>query len=132
MNAHWFQKHGYKKVDQIDWFVLLWKSFRKNAIPPVWRRGEFKQELIPGKVKVTSFYSGQCCSENSVYFNAKKAANEFTDKVVFEEIDMSRYENREKYGYGWRLYVNGENLFAGPPPSYEQIKKRINEQLRKI
>jgi hypothetical protein len=132
MNAHWFQKQGYEKVDQIDWFVLLWKYFNKNAVPPEWIKGEFKQELIPGKVKVTAFFSGQCCSENSVYFSAKKAASEFTDKVVFEEIDMSKYQNRKKYGFSWRLYIDGENLFTGYPPSYEQIKTKIEEQLTKI
>lgn len=129
MNAPWFQKHGYEKVDQQGWFVLLWKSFTDNAVPPKWIRGEFKQEIVPGKVNVTSFFSGQCCSENAVYNWAKKAAGEFGDKVIFEEINMSKAENRRKYGFGWRLYINGENLFTGHPPSHEQIKARIKEKL---
>jgi GNAT superfamily N-acetyltransferase len=131
MNAPWFQKHGYERVDQIDWFVLLWKPFKKDANPPTWIRGKFDQELIPGKVKVTAFFSGQCCSENSVYYNAKRAAHEYGDRVIFEEIDMSQDKNRKKYGIGWRLYVNRENLFTGYPPSYEQIKAKIEEQLIK-
>jgi len=87
MNAPWFQEHGYKQVDRLDWFVLLWKSFNKKAVPPKWRRGDFKQVPVSKKIKVTSFFSGQCCSENSVYYNAKKAAGEYGDKVIFEAID---------------------------------------------
>jgi hypothetical protein len=131
MNATWYQKQDYEKVDQTGWFVLLWKRFSDRAIPPKWRKGQFQQELVPGKVKVTSFFSGQCCSENSVYWAAKKAAGEYGDKVIFEVIDMSQAENREKYGFGWRLYVNGENLFTGYPPSYEHIKAKIEEKLKK-
>jgi N-acetylglutamate synthase-like GNAT family acetyltransferase len=132
MNAPWFQKYGYEKVDQIDWFVLLWKPFHKDAVPPVWRKGEFTQVQVAGKVKVTAFFSGQCCSENSVYYSAKKAAREFGDKVIFEEIDMSKEENRKKYGFGWRLYINNENLFTAYPPSYQQIKVKIKEHLVRI
>ena len=130
MNAHWYQKQGYEQADQTGWFVLLWKQFTDNATRPKWRIGEFRQDLVQGKVKVTSFFSGQCCSENSVYWAAKKAAGEFGDKVIFEIIDMGEAENREKYGFGWRLYVNGENLFTGYPPSYEQIKAKIEEKLQ--
>jgi GNAT superfamily N-acetyltransferase len=129
MNAIWYQKQGYQKVDQLGWFVLLWKPFNKYAKSPKWRRSEFHQELVPGKVKITSFFSGQCCSENYVYQSAKKAASEYGDLVVFEEIDMNKAENRNKYGFGWRLYIEGENLFTGYPPSYLQIKAKIEEKL---
>ena len=132
MNAPWYQKHGYEKVDQTGWFILLWKAFTDNAVPPKWRKGEFKQTLVPGKVKVTTFFSGQCCSENSIYCSAKKAASEFGDNVIFEEIDMGKAENRRKYGFDWRLYINGENLFTGYPPSYEQIKAKIKEKLLEV
>jgi GNAT superfamily N-acetyltransferase len=131
MNAQWYQKHGYEQADQIDWFVLLWKSFKKNAAAPAWIKGKYKQKLIPGKVKVTSFFSGQCCSENSIYRSAKNAAGEYGDKVVFEEIDMNNRQNRQRYGFGWRLYINGENLFTHSLPSYEQIKAKIEEHLVK-
>lgn len=130
MNALWFQKQGYKQVDQYDWFVLLWKQFNDKAIPPKWTRGTFKQKLVPGKVKVTAFYSGQCCSENTIYFTAKKAACGFGDKVIFEVIDMNQKENRDKYGMDWRLVVNGENLFHRHIPTYEEIKSKIAEKLK--
>jgi GNAT superfamily N-acetyltransferase len=131
MTASWYQKQGYEKVDQEGWMVLVWKPFSQNAVAPRWIKGEYTQELIHGKVKVTAFYSGQCPSENIVYHSARVAAGEFGEKVVFEEIDMSSSENRKKYGLKGGLYINGENLFAGPPPTYEDIKKKIEDGLSK-
>lgn len=131
MSASWYQKHGYEKVDQEGWMVLVWKPFSEDAVPPKWIKGEFKQEAVPGKVKVTSFFSGQCPSGNGAYHRAKKAASEFGEKVVFEEIDMSIAENRRKYGLKGGLYIDGENIFTGPPPSYEEIKGKIEEKSEK-
>ena len=82
MNALWFEKQGYEKTDQIKWFVLLWKAFNTDAVQPKWKKGEFKQELIPGKVKVTAFRNGQCSSENSIYYAAKRSATEFGDQAT--------------------------------------------------
>jgi GNAT superfamily N-acetyltransferase len=129
MNAPWFRKQGYETVDQFDWYVLLWKPFKPDAVSPKWHRGEFKPKHIPGKVTVTAFFSGQCCSENAVYMSAKKAADEFGDRVHFEVIDMSRVENIRKYGRAWRLDIDGENLFDRHVPTYAEIKAKIEEKL---
>ena len=67
-----------------------------------------------------------------MYYWAKKAASEFGDKVVFEEINMSEAENRRKYSFKWRLYINGENLFTGILPSYNEIKAKIEEKLSEV
>jgi hypothetical protein len=130
MSASWFQKHGYEKADQEGWLVLVWKAFSQDAKPPRWIKGSFTQEPARGKVKVTSFYSGQCPSENITYSRARKIAEDFGDKVIFEEIAMSKPENRKKYGLKGGLYINGENIFQGPPPSDEQIKQKIEEKLQ--
>ena len=112
--------------------VLVWKPFSQDAVAPKWIKGEFKQKPIAGKVRVTSFFSGQCPSENGVHQRAKKVSGEFADKVVFEEIDMSSAENRRRYGLKGGLYINGENIFAGPPLSYEKIRAKIKEKLKDI
>lgn len=130
MSASWFQKHGYEKADQEGWLVLVWKSFSEDATPPKWIKGAFEQIPEEGKVKVTSFYSGQCPSENIVYSRAKSIAGVFGDKVVFEEIDMSKPENKRKYGLKGGLYIDGENIFEGPPPTDEQIRERIKAALK--
>ncbi len=132
MSASWFQKHGYEKADQEGWLVLVWKSFSEDAKSPKWIKGAFEHVPVEGKVKVTSFYSGQCPSENITYSRAKEIAQEYADKVVFEEIDMNKPENKKKYGLKGGLYINGENIFEGPPPSHEQIKEKIEEHLKTL
>ena len=132
MSASWFQKQGYEKVDQAGWLVLVWKPFSQDAIAPRWIKGEFSQEITPGKVMVTSFFSGQCPSETGGHFRAREASSEFDDRVLFEEIDMSLADNRKRYGLKGGIYVNGENIFTGPPPTYEQIRAKIEEKLAAI
>jgi hypothetical protein len=129
MSASWFLKLGYEKADQEGWAVLVWKPFIGDAAPPKWIKGAFKQERIAGRVTITSFCGGQCCSENAVHHRSTKVAAEFTDEVVHETIDMSVAENRRRYGLNGGLYINGENLFAGPPPSEEQIRSKVKLEL---
>jgi len=132
MAASWFVKQGYEVADTQGIMKLVWKSFSPDAEPPRWVKGSFQQELVVGKVKVTSFFSGQCPAENGVHFRAQKTAAEYGDRVVFEEINMSFAENRKKYGLLGGLFINGENIFSGPPPSSQEIKSKIDEKLRDL
>jgi len=132
MTAAWYEKQGYKRIDQERMYALVWKPFTPDAVPPKWHRGKFEQELVPGKVKITAFFHGQCPAQNAVYMNAKRVAEEFGDKVVFEEISMNRAENRRKYGLDTGLYVDGKNISEGPPVGYEQIKAAVGERVKEL
>jgi len=131
MDLPWFEKQGYVKADEHGGRYLVWKSFSEDASLPKWIEGEFKQEQVEGKVKVTSFFSGECSSQNGAHYRAKKAASDYGDRVIFEEIDLSYEENRKKYGFGGGIYINGEDIFdiSVPPPSYDAIRKKIEEKL---
>jgi len=132
MTAAWYQKHGYEKVDQLKWRILVWKPFADDAKPPRWIRGEYAQEQMPDKVRVTAFYSGQCPAENCTYSRAKLVAGEFGDPVVFEVIDKSNDENRRRYGIQGGLYIDGKNISKGPPPSCEEIRDKISKALSRL
>ena len=132
MTAAWYKKQGYEKADLHGWRELVWKPFSGDAVVPKWKKGEFSQETVPGKVKVTVFCSGQCPGENTTYLSAKRAAERFGENVSFEEIDMSDAANLRKYGLGGGLYIAGENIFTGPPPSYDQIVEKIEEKLNAL
>jgi N-acetylglutamate synthase-like GNAT family acetyltransferase len=60
MNASWFKRHGYKKVDRIGMMILLIKPFIEGAVAPKWIRAKFRPKLTPGRVTMTSFIKGQC------------------------------------------------------------------------
>ncbi|MCD6494900.1 GNAT family N-acetyltransferase [Candidatus Bipolaricaulota bacterium] len=132
MRASWFKKHGYLKVDKKGMQVLLWKPFTDAAIPPKWIKEKKKPERIHGQVTVTSFISGWCSAQNIVYERAKRAAAEFGDKVVFQEIDTFDRPTLLEWGNSDALFIDGKEVRTGPPPSYEKLRKLIAQRLKRL
>ena len=132
MNAPWYEKQGYTKVDSDDDIVLLWKSFSPDAVPPKWIRKKYEPELTPGKVTVTSFLNGQCPAGNIVHERAKRAVSELGEKVMLRTIDTSDKRVMLRYGEKDALYVDQLKVRLGPPPPYEEIKKLIEEKVKKL
>ena len=132
MRASWFKKHGYRKVDKKGMQVLLWKPFTDAAIPPKWIKEKKKPERIHGQVTVTSFISGWCSAQNIVYERAKRAAAEFGDKVVFQEIDTFDRPTLLEWGNSDALFIDGKEVRTGPPPSYEKLRKLIAQRLKRL
>ena len=132
IRASWFKKHGYKKVDSHDWIQLLWKPFADDAVPPRWIRRKYVPELTPGKVTVTTFLNGQCPAGNIVHERARRAAEEFGDKVVFRTINTNDKEVMRQHGEVAALYVDDKKVRTGPPPSYEKIRGAIAKRVKKL
>jgi len=132
MRARWFKKHGYRKVDRDGISVLLWKIFSEDARPPRWIRAEKKPGLVPGKVVVTALANGWCSGTNGMIERAKRICNEFGDKVVFREIDMTGREPVREWGLSDGLFVDDRNIYRGPPLTYEKIKNAIEKKVRKL
>jgi GNAT superfamily N-acetyltransferase len=132
MRASWFKKQGYVKVDKQSISVLLWKPFSKDAIPPKMIRQKKKPKKIPGKVLVTSFKNGWCPAQNIVFERAKRAASEFGDIVVFTEVDTFNRETFLEWGIADALYIDEKQIRTGPPPSYEDIRKKIAKRVKKL
>jgi GNAT superfamily N-acetyltransferase len=132
MEASWFKKQGYEEVDRQNMGVLLWKPFSEDAVAPKWIKQKKTPEKISGKVSVTAFLNGWCPSQNIVFERAKRAALEFGDKVVFTEIDTFNREVFSEWGIADALFIDGKEIENGPPPSYEDIKNKIAEQVNKL
>ena len=132
MKASWFKKQGYKKVDKDGIAVLIWKPFSDKAKIPSWIKQKKNPQPIPGKVTVTAFLNGWCPAQNLVFERAKKASSKFGEKVVFQEIDTSHREIFEEWGIYDALFIDGEEIRTGPPPSYEKIVKKIKKRLKKL
>jgi len=132
MRASWFKKQGYTKVDKQGIQVLLWKPFTNDAIPPKWIKKKKKPETTPGKVMVTSFVNGWCQAQNIVYERAKRAAAEFGDKVVFQEIDTFERPTLLEWGIADALFIDNKEVRTGPPPSYKKIRKLIARKVSKL
>ncbi len=134
MKASWFRKQGYAKVDEQGFLgqVLLWKPFTSEAIPPKWIEQKKRPETMPGKVAVTAFLNGWCPAQNLVFERAKRAAAEFGDKVVFQEINTFDREKFLEWGITDALFIDDKQVRTGPPPSYEKIKKIIAKRVKKL
>jgi GNAT superfamily N-acetyltransferase len=133
MKASWFKRHGYRKADRQGLAVLLWKPFTSDARPPRWPgQGTQRLEPVPGKVNLTAFSSGWCMAQNLVYERARRAAAEFRDKVVFQEIDTSTKEAIAAWGVADDVLLDGKKLQKGPPPTYQAIHKAIAKRVARL
>ena len=132
MKASWFKKRGFKKADKMGMQVLLWKRFSEDAEAPKWIKKKKKPEKMSGKVAVTSFINGWCPAFNIVYERAKRASQEFREKVEFREIDTFERKSFDEWGICDALYIDGKKVGTGPPPSYKKIKKLIGRKVRKL
>lgn len=132
MRASWFKKQGYQKVDKTAMQVLLWKPLADGAQPPRWIREKKKPQPKEGKVAVTAFLNGWCPAMAMTFERAKRAAGEFGDKVVFEEIRTIDRGTFLDWGIADALYIDGKPVRTGPPPSYEKIRKKIAKRVKKL
>jgi len=132
MKASWFKKQGYRKADRDSIRVLMWKPFVEGAEPPRWIRQRKKPEPVPGKVTVTAFINGWCPVMNLVFERAKRAAAEFDDRVVFQEMSTFDRDVFLDWGIADGLFINGREMRTGPPPKYEKIRKAIAKALKRL
>jgi GNAT superfamily N-acetyltransferase len=132
MRAGWFKKQGYRKVDRKGIGVLLWKTFLDDASPPRWIIAKKKPEPVPGKVVVTALTNGWCCGVNGMIERTKRICQEYGDKVLYREIDVSNREAVRQWGISDGLFVDDRNIYQGPPLSYEKLRKIIGKKVKKL
>ena len=132
MRASWFRKQGYRQVDSHGMMKLLWKSFTTDAIEPKWIRQKRKPAGEAGRVVVTALRNGWCPGQNLAAERAKRAAGEFKERVVFEEIDTFEREAGMAWGASDALFVDGKGIRTGPPPSYEKIRRQIEKRVKRL
>ncbi|MBN1594124.1 MAG: GNAT family N-acetyltransferase [Candidatus Coatesbacteria bacterium] len=125
-----FQHLGYKVVDSDGPRMLLVKKFA--AVPdPSLRPVTFEPELEAGKAAVDFFYSNQCPYRLYQLRRWRKVAEEFDDEVVFREYKTDKKPVMDEFGIKSGLFVNGEEVFAGPMTE-EEIRDKISAAINKL
>jgi GNAT superfamily N-acetyltransferase len=133
MRASFFRHMGFIKTDKQGMMIMLWKKFTEDAEPPKWvKRKKFRIEPGKDKVTVTSFINGGCPGMNLVHERAKRAAQEFPGKVVFNTISTFDKKAIEEWGLMDALFIDNKSINMGPPPSYQKIRKQIARKVRKL
>jgi N-acetylglutamate synthase-like GNAT family acetyltransferase len=134
MRSSWFKRHGFRRADRMGFQELVWKPFTADAIAPRWIRPSGKPLLDQGKVTVTAFCNGWCPAQNMAVERARRATADpqFSNKVIFREIDTSDREALLRYGMSDSLFINHKKVPTGPPPSYNKIHKLLLRQVHKL
>jgi len=135
MPAAWYEGQGYAEVDRLGCDVLVWKPFSSDVEAPRWMRPRKTAEPVPGQVTVTAFITGWCPGLSQA-LEARRAAAELGDRVVYREFDTSEPAMLAEWGIECALFVDDECINAGmtdyPPPSYEDIKQKIQQRLEVV
>ena len=132
MKASWFKRQGYRKADSQGIVALMWKPFKDGVAPPRFGRHKKVPDRIPGKVVVTSLHHGWCLAGNLTHERAKRAAGEFGDRVVFQDIDTQDLAVASEWGEADALFIDGMSVNIGPPPTYEKLRRLIARRARRL
>jgi len=131
MRASWFKQKGYKVADKSGIMRLLWKPFNENAIPQRFIKPKKKPEKGAEKVNVTIFRNGWCPAQNIAYERARRASENFQDKIFLQEFDTIDRGIVKEWGIAEGLFIDGKEIRTGPPPSYEKIRRKIARRVNK-
>jgi hypothetical protein len=119
-------------VDKNGIMRLLWKPFSEDAVAPVF----IKRKKLPGKgkgkVDITIFRNGWCPAMNMVFERALRASKEFEGKVEVNVYETTNREIIKEWGIVDGLFIDGKEVRTGPPPSYDKIRKKIAQRVKKL
>jgi GNAT superfamily N-acetyltransferase len=126
MPTSFYKKFGYKVADSRHIMELVYKPFTKDVNPPKWLNPK-KPVNIEGKTVITALISGWCTGYNVGFQNFRKAAKELG--VEFKVISTLALESIREWKQTDAIYIDDEEIALGPPPSYEDTLKIIQERI---
>jgi hypothetical protein len=78
------------------------------------------------------FRNGWCPNYNIACERAVRASKEFPGKVNLQEFVTTDKEVFREWGISDALYIDGKEMWAGPAPSFDKIRKKIEKRVKKI
>jgi len=129
MNAPWFERHGYTRVDEHGPLAMAFKAFDPDVDEPRFLREVRRPGPVPGKARVSSFLIGWCTSGNLVHEWALRAAEELGGSVVFERYDTSDPEVAREWGISTGLFVNGDQYPVDGTETYGKVREFIRQRI---
>jgi GNAT superfamily N-acetyltransferase len=132
MKAGWYKGHGYQTADRHGIQELVWKPFDDDAVAPRWVDEQPVEIGSSDMVSITAYNSGWCPAMNIVYERAGRAAAELGDDVEFSTIDIGDRQTFLTCGRTDAVYVDGQALQKGAPPSYDRVRRTIEKRVRRL
>ncbi|HUT04129.1 MAG TPA: hypothetical protein VM163_09595 [bacterium] len=119
-----FFKHiGYQVVDRQGLRVLLVKKF-KHVENPHLMPVSYEREPERGKAIIDFFFSNQCPYRLYQLKRWRHIAQEFGQDVVFNEFHTDKKNVMAAFGIRAGLFINGEEVFAGPMTD-DEVRDKI-------
>lgn len=133
MRASWFRRHGYRRADRRGLAGLVWKPFLPDAEAPRWPAETGKRPIpVPGKVLVTGCVNGWCPAQNLAFERARRAAAPHGDLVECRRVDTGDRDTLLAWGESDALFLDGDRLRFGPPPSQAKLDALMGKRVRRL
>jgi len=129
MSAPWYERHGYRRVDEQGQLAVVFKAFDPDVDEPRFLREVRRPEPLQGKTRVSSFLIGWCTGDNLVHEWARRASEELGDAVVFERFDTSDPGVATEWGISTGLFVDGDRLPMDGTETYGKVREFISQRI---
>lgn len=129
MPAAYFERLGYRAVDERGTQVLLWRPFHDAASPPHFLQPHYVFEPVEGKVAVDLFRNGFCLTSGIEAQRVREVCAEFGDRVVLREYNAEDRETLLRYQTPRAIYIDGREIFWGYEAPRDGIRAAIEKAL---
>ncbi len=138
--ASFYERHGFEEVesykvgspgdsDVLEKVVLLWKPFDETAEAPKFPKSRYQFKPVPGKVVVDLFWDISCQTINIEAERVKEVAEEFGDKVVFNEFPVHEPGVYMKCQRHRGIFINGKEIGWGHEAPKDGVREAISKEL---
>jgi len=112
----WYEYQGYERVDRRGPEVLVWKPLEDAALPPRFLRPSGEIDVDPWRPTVTVYVNGWCTGACGCACEARRAARQLGDEVVYREIDVDAKADLLLHDRDGGVYLDGRAYRAHEPP----------------
>lgn len=129
MPATYFERLGYRPVDERGVQVLLWKPFHCEASPPHFLQRHYVFEPVAGKVVVDLFWNGFCQTSAIEAQRVRDVCAEFGNRVVLREYNAEVRETLLRHQTPRAICIDGGEISWGYEAPRDGIRAAIEKAL---
>ena len=131
MPKAFFLDVGFKEVASRGPASLLFKAVRPGARPPSYLKESFRPPMGAKGLRIDLLNCDRCwvgISNNDI---VRRLAKSYGDRVEVHEHDQNTRPAVLEKGQAVGIFLDGENVFFGPPITEEQAKAELEQRLQR-
>lgn len=130
MPKAFFLDVGFKKVASRGPASLLFRAVRPGAKPPSYLKGAFQPPRGAKRLRLDLLNCERCWVGISNSDIVRRLARSYGDRVEVHEHDQNTRPAVLEKGLAVGIFLDGENVFLGPPITEEQAKTELERRLK--